>query len=153
MKPGATTAQAEADLNSVAGDLARLYPAENADTKIQLTTEADGRYGDATGVLKYGGFLALCVSGLVLLAAANRDPAANPDPARFDPARADRRSFTFGHGAHACPGRTLALVIAASAVRALLARGLDPATLVRPARYRRSANARIPLLATRDACP
>lgn len=90
---------------------------------------------------------------LVLLAAANRDPAANPDPARFDPARADRRSFTFGHGAHACPGRTLALVIAASAVRALLARGLDPATLVRPARYRRSANARIPLLATRDACP
>ncbi|HEX7955823.1 MAG TPA: ADOP family duplicated permease, partial [Pyrinomonadaceae bacterium] len=40
-----------------------------ADTKIQLTTELGGRYEAATGVIRYGGFLALCVSGLVLLLA------------------------------------------------------------------------------------
>ena len=57
---------------------------------------------------------------LVVLAAANRDPAANPDPDRFDPARADRRTFTFGSAAHACPGETLAIAIAAAGVGELL---------------------------------
>jgi putative ABC transport system permease protein len=53
----------------VAANLARLHPAENADTKIQVRTEVDGRYGDATRLLRYGGFLAVCVAGLVLLLA------------------------------------------------------------------------------------
>src|SRR5262249_57268295 len=57
------------DLNLVAGGLAKLYPRENADTKIQLRTEVDGRYADATTVIRRGGSLALCVSGLVLLLA------------------------------------------------------------------------------------
>jgi predicted permease len=69
LKPGLTMAQAETDLNLVAGNLAQLYPRENADTKIQLTTEVDGRYEGATRVIKYGGVLALCISGLVLLVA------------------------------------------------------------------------------------
>lgn len=69
LKPGVTMGQAETDLNLVAGDLAKLYPGENADTKIQLTTELGGRYENATDVIRYGGFLALCVSGLVLLLA------------------------------------------------------------------------------------
>ncbi|HYY57306.1 MAG TPA: ABC transporter permease [Pyrinomonadaceae bacterium] len=69
VKPGLTMAQAEMDLNSVAGTLGQLYPKDNADTKIQLTTEVDGRYTGATKIIKYGGFLALCVSGLVLLLA------------------------------------------------------------------------------------
>ena len=69
LKPGVTMAQAEADLNLVAGDLAKLYPGENADTKIQLTTELDGRYEAATSIIRYGGFMALCVSALVLLLA------------------------------------------------------------------------------------
>lgn len=69
LKPGVTMAQAETDLNSVAGTLAQLYPNENADTKIQLTTEVDGRYTGATKIIKYGGLLAVCVSGLVLLLA------------------------------------------------------------------------------------
>ncbi|HEX8685362.1 MAG TPA: ABC transporter permease, partial [Pyrinomonadaceae bacterium] len=69
LKPGVTAAQAEADLNLVADALAKLYPAEDADTKIQLTNELGGRYEAATGVIRYGGFLALCVSGLVLLLA------------------------------------------------------------------------------------
>lgn len=69
LKPGLTMAQAETDLNLVADSLAQLYARENADTKIQLTTELDGRYGDATKIMKYGGLLALCASGLVLLLA------------------------------------------------------------------------------------
>jgi predicted permease len=69
LKPGVTTEQAKADLNRVADNLARLYPKENADTKIQLTTELDGRYGGATKYIKYAGLMALCVSGLVLLVA------------------------------------------------------------------------------------
>ncbi|MGH9838730.1 MAG: ABC transporter permease [Blastocatellia bacterium] len=69
LKPGLTMAQAETDLNLVAGNLAKLYSRDNADTKIQLTTELDGRYRDSTNVLKYGGLLAVCVSGLVLLLA------------------------------------------------------------------------------------
>jgi predicted permease len=69
LKPGLTMAQAETDLNLVAGTLARLYPKDNTDSKIQLTTELDGRYADATKGIKYGGILALCVASLVLLVA------------------------------------------------------------------------------------
>ncbi|MET0650255.1 MAG: ABC transporter permease [Pyrinomonadaceae bacterium] len=69
LKPGVTTEQAQADLNLVADNLAKLYPANNGDTKIQLKTELEGRYEGATRVMRYGGLLALCVSGLVLLLA------------------------------------------------------------------------------------
>ncbi|MFL6332617.1 MAG: ADOP family duplicated permease [Pyrinomonadaceae bacterium] len=69
LKPGVTMQQAEADLNLLAADLAKLYPKENGDTKVQLKTELDGRYEGATRVMRYGGMLALCVSGLVLLLA------------------------------------------------------------------------------------
>ena len=69
LKPGVTMRQAEADLNLVAENLGKLYPKENGDTKVQLRTELDGRYEGATRVMRYGGVLALCVSGLVLLLA------------------------------------------------------------------------------------
>jgi predicted permease len=69
LKPGVTMEQAGADLNRVAGALAQLYPKENADTKIQLVTELDGRYQGATKYIKYGGLMALCIAGLVLLVA------------------------------------------------------------------------------------
>lgn len=69
MKPGVTMAQAEADLNLIADSLARLHPNENTDTKIQIVTELDARYLDSTVMLKYGGWLALCVAVLVLLLA------------------------------------------------------------------------------------
>src|SRR5262249_32537077 len=69
LRPGLTMAQAETDLNLVAGSLANLYPKENADTKIQLRTEVDGRYSDTTRMIRRGGLLALYVSGLVLLLA------------------------------------------------------------------------------------
>jgi hypothetical protein len=62
LKPGVTMAQASADLNSVVGNLAQLYPKENADTKIHLVTELDGRYQGATKFIRYGGLMALCIS-------------------------------------------------------------------------------------------
>lgn len=84
---------------------------------------------------------------LVVLAAANRDPAANPQPERFDIARRDRRSFTFGGGVHACPGERVATRIAQAGVTQLLAAGLAPASLLSGLTYRPSANTRIPVFA------
>jgi cytochrome P450 len=82
---------------------------------------------------------------LVVLAAANRDPAANPHPDRFDPSRQNRRLFTFGTGPHACPGEALATTIAAAGVDQLLHSGVDPERLAATVTYRRSANIRIPV--------
>jgi cytochrome P450 len=90
---------------------------------------------------------------LVLLAAANRDPKANPDPDRFDLARVSSRTFTFGLGAHACPGKTFATTIALCGVRALLAGGLDPARLGPSPDYEPSPNCRIPRLRPRARQP
>lgn len=83
---------------------------------------------------------------LVLLAAANRDPAANTDPHSFDETRRDRRIFTFGAGIHACPGRLLGTTVAAAGVTELLGRDVDPARLDPHPAYRPSGNLRIPLL-------
>jgi len=83
---------------------------------------------------------------LVLLAAANRDPRANPDPTRFDPLRAERRIFTFGTGPHACPGAALAATIATAGVEHVLEAGLDLSRCAGPMTYHASANVRIPRL-------
>ncbi|MEU3723425.1 cytochrome P450 [Streptomyces sp. NPDC031705] len=80
---------------------------------------------------------------LVLLAAANRDPAVNPDPHALTPGRVNPAVFTFGAGAHRCPGGQLATALAAAVVTELRAAGLG--TTATPA-YRPLANARIPLL-------
>lgn len=56
------------------------------------------------------------------LTAANRDPAANPDPDRFDIERKDIRHLSFGGGAHLCLGANLARVEAQEAIGALVAR-------------------------------
>jgi putative ABC transport system permease protein len=68
LKPGVTIAQAESDLNQVVNGLAQQHP-EISNTKVQLMTEIDGRFDAATKIIQYGGFMALCVSGLVLLLA------------------------------------------------------------------------------------
>jgi cytochrome P450 len=81
---------------------------------------------------------------LVLLAAANRDPAANPAPERFDPFRRERRIFTFGAGAHACPGDALAVTIARAGVERLILEGLDLERFAAGVTYRPSVNVRIP---------
>jgi len=83
---------------------------------------------------------------LIVLAAANRDPAANLDPMRFDPKRSERRTFTFGVGSHACPGATLAATIARAGVEQVLHSGYDLTPLAGSVSYRPSANVRIPLM-------
>jgi cytochrome P450 len=70
-------------------------------------------------------------SVLVLLAAANSDPAAAG------------RTFTFGAGAHACIAARLATTIASVAVKALVTTGVDLATIERNGFYP-SLNVRVP---------
>ena len=83
---------------------------------------------------------------LVLLAAANRDPAANSEPGRFDPGRKAPRLFTFGVGVHACPGERFAVSIAAAGIAEVLRSGIDLAPLLAHRAYRPSANGRLPTL-------
>jgi cytochrome P450 len=83
---------------------------------------------------------------LVLLAAANRDPAVNPDPDVFRPDRVDPVLFTFGAARHACPGELLAVGITDAVVGELVAGGYDPAELPAVPSYLPSANLRIPVL-------
>jgi cytochrome P450 len=77
---------------------------------------------------------------LVVLAAANRDPAVQ-----------DGRCFTFGIGPHACPGEMLATTIAKAGIESLLHAGIDFERLADSVSYRPSANARIPLFETEPA--
>ncbi|MEU8464669.1 hypothetical protein [Streptomyces sp. NPDC029003] len=80
---------------------------------------------------------------LVVLAAANRDPAVNPDPHTLLPGRVNPVIFTFGAAAHRCPGEELAVALATAVVTELRTAGLT--TTATPA-YRPLANARIPHL-------
>ena len=83
-------------------------------------------------------------TALVLLASANRDPWANPDPDSFLLKRAQRRTFSFGSGRHQCPGEQLAMAIASEAISAWLHR--QPASSASSWRWRYlpSLNSRIP---------
>lgn len=80
---------------------------------------------------------------LVVLAAANRDPAVNPDPHTLLPGRVNPVIFTFGSAAHRCPGEELAVALATAVVGELRTAGLKATAT--PA-YRPLANARIPHL-------
>ncbi|MCX8957637.1 cytochrome P450 [Erwinia psidii] len=83
---------------------------------------------------------------LLLLAAANRDPQANPQADEFIPGRADSRCFTFSHGRHRCPGQGLAVAIASGFIDALGQHNPTAIDALRCTGYRPSGNARIPEL-------
>lgn len=82
---------------------------------------------------------------LVVLAAANRDPAVHSNPDRFDLFRKDRKLFTFGAGVHACPGERLATAIAQAGIEEVLRGGFDLERFAANRTYRPSVNGRIPL--------
>lgn len=69
LKPGVTMSQAESDLNSIAKNLAQLYPKTNADTKVAVVSEMDGRFAEIAKLFRFMSLIALLVSGLVLLVA------------------------------------------------------------------------------------
>jgi cytochrome P450 len=82
---------------------------------------------------------------LLVLAAANRDPHANPDPEKFHLERPDRCTFSFSRGAHACPGEALARGIAATALSVLFD-AMPVGALARLAwTWKPSTNARLPI--------
>lgn len=114
----ALSSQPHASVDSLAGHVARY------DSPVQNTR----RFAAADTVV-CGATLRAGEGILVLIAAANRDPAS-------------RRSYTFGSGAHACPGERIACAIASAAV-SRIAQLVDVRSL-RPAGYRPSLNARIP---------
>jgi putative ABC transport system permease protein len=67
LQPGATLAQADARLNVVAQGLAAQYPSSNANTKVAVTTEVEGRYREGYEAVRLSCTIALLVAGLVLL--------------------------------------------------------------------------------------
>jgi len=82
---------------------------------------------------------------IVLIAAANRDPALNSDPDRFDAGRADRKYLELGTGPHACPADKFAPFIAMIAVDHLLSRGVPLERLESGLSYAASGHIRTPL--------
>ncbi|MBZ9743549.1 MULTISPECIES: cytochrome P450 [unclassified Mesorhizobium] len=59
---------------------------------------------------------------VLLVGAANRDPAQFADASRFDLGRAGRQNLAFGRGAHVCIGRALAEIEGHAVLEAALAR-------------------------------
>lgn len=129
---------AEADLSAEA---MRAFTAEVArwDAPVQNT-----RRFAAADLALHGKQLRCGDTLLLVLAAANRDPALNGQPQRFWPGRPAPRSMGFGSGAHRCPGERIAIEIAAAALARLRRRHGYARRVLQHSGYRPLANARIP---------
>ena len=110
-----------------------------SDPPVQLTTRVvrkDIRYGDVDvptdGVL------------LLLLGAANRDPAVFGEPDRFDITRDARQHLSFAAGPHFCLGAPLARLEGTIALAAFAGRVTDPELDADSLRYRPHVNLRGP---------
>lgn len=80
----------------------------------------------------------------LLIAAAHRDPAANPDPDRFDPRRTSIRHLAFGLGPHYCIGAPLAKLQGRLVFTELARRLVEPALAQDPPPYRENLNLHVP---------
>ena len=134
-------------------DLAPAYVDEllRYDSPVQLTSRmstAPARYGEVD--------LPTASWVIVLLGAANRDPRRYPDPARFDPWRAQIAPLSFGAGPHYCLGAALARLEAQVAFPLLLRRLPEMALAGRPERRVRltlRGHATLPVRVGREAAP
>jgi cytochrome P450 len=87
------------------------------DSPVQMTSRIVKRDRDWNGnALRRGQQIVL------LLGAANRDPAVFADPERLDVTRTDVRHLSFSHGNHFCLGAQLARLEAGLALEALITR-------------------------------
>jgi cytochrome P450 len=87
------------------------------DSPVQGTVRVATQDVVLGGVAIGKGALLVCAIG-----AANRDPAAFPDPDRFDVGRQENHHLSFGFGAHFCLGAPLARLEGEVAIRGLLER-------------------------------
>jgi cytochrome P450 len=87
------------------------------DSPVQGTVRVATQDVVLGGVAIGKGALLVCAIG-----AANRDPAAFPDPDRFDVGRQENHHLSFGFGAHFCLGAPLARLEGEVAFRGLLER-------------------------------
>lgn len=148
LKPDVTISQAEADLSRVADEIGRVHPNDAGEAKVQILSELDGRYGDATRILKFGGLLALCVSGLVLLVAC-------ANVANLTLARAAARASEIGvrMAIGASRGRIVRQLLTESVMLALLGGGLGWPLAYRAAELIRMAFPPVPVPISFDFTP
>ncbi|NUS16770.1 MAG: cytochrome P450 [Streptomyces sp.] len=99
------------------------------ESPVQLTTRVALTDQELAGVPVPEGSRAV-----LLVGAANRDPARYEQPDRFDPTRTGSRPLSFGAGAHVCIGNGLARLEAAVAFPRLLSRFPHLAPAGTPAR-------------------
>ncbi|WP_176050017.1 cytochrome P450 [Burkholderia sp. BCC1644] len=107
-------------------------PVQNTRRFVAARTTIDGVTVDAGDAI------------LVVLAAANRDPAVHREPHRLMPGRAAGPNFGFGTGPHGCPGERIARAVTAGAFGACLRAGGWPPREGLNRDYRASTNVRMP---------
>ncbi|MGH9970958.1 MAG: ABC transporter permease [Pyrinomonadaceae bacterium] len=70
LKPGVTRTQASAEMSAIAQRLNRAYPTDRAsNTAVVVRTEVDGRWGDASRIMKSASAIAMAIVCLILLIA------------------------------------------------------------------------------------
>jgi cytochrome P450 len=122
-----------------------LEEVERFDPPVQLTTRIARKRTIMRGLTVPAG-----TKVILLIGAANRDPDANFEPDRFDLYRANRRSFSFSGGRHACPGRRIAMTIADVGLETILQRYPSLETALVQDGFQRSHNARKPIFRDRS---